>query len=268
MKEFSTDFNTIIFKYKIFESLHKTFMFPTTFKKGTNIVTGLKGSSTCRETYIAQISNLIKFEHLKGTDLNKFMRIGRVLLCNLTEDHINVFKDNKLLKILNLFEKYLDFPQTKAYITKSDKTNAYALLFKGSNKWYYSSSTLSLWLLLIRICVYDGNYYTKEFIKKIKDVKNWKDCHKILKKQNITTIDMGYIRNSIHIWAPLMKNCKYIFSTQWKNKFNIDKIHNMSLNKELTYIRSIGKEGITILASGKSIHIGSIKLKEILDKEK
>jgi len=243
-------------------SLYRYMAFPTVISSRGNI-NGISSVYKCREQIIRNFTMCLTNLHHRIA-LKKVLDKSRIIVFGLKKSDITSSNLKKVLTSINIIEDEIGMSRTTIIRVISKKfKNRHMIMFEGSNKWYRSSQTMSLWLMLIRICLRDFSFYGKTF----------KDLTKIAKtfpKYNGSSgiywakEDKGYIRETIHTWIPMMKNINKIFPFQrhLKNRYNNRKVLNHPGKGK--YLNQCYTEGIYKFALGTTQSKDYNKFKEIM----
>ncbi len=246
---------------------------------GFNLVNGNLNKticySSCREIAIRNYANFMistppndeNFARRYKANKRIIQSKSRVIFPGTSNKMFNDVISGKTLKTLHLIEKTLGM--TKTYPVEllncdGSRGNRKKLMFVGSNKWYRSSHTMSLWLLILRL-----GFRVPEFTGKTID-----DLARLAKKYpktsnyggNTATVDKTYVKHTFHSWMPLMQNLNSIFSPKilWRNRFDVKKVH-IKLPNHIYGGGSVGTEGISRLIKD-SRHLSAPKFKKMLNK--
>lgn len=225
---------------------------PTTISKA-GTVTEITGIHICREEVIRyfQLATTNNREGFKKT-LDK----ARVLVFSLAAKDITPDNLKKVLKPIQILENEVGLPLTKVVLVNS-ACSGKTIMFEGSIKWFRSSHTMSLWLLILRVCLRAPNLLQGNSFKKV--IRSTKSLREPVSSSgvNFAAEDEGYIKATIHTWIPLMRNLDKIFPkhVKWENRYDADK--TLKRKSRNVYLHSTKSEGIYMLTRGESQHIGA-----------
>jgi hypothetical protein len=207
-------------------------------------------------------------------DASKVLNKARLIVYKLSDYEISNKHLKQVLKPIRLLEKECKLPRTQIKKLTCNWQDGNYIMFEGSNKWYRSSHTMSLWHLLIRFgMLFPGNLEVNNFAELKKLIKTFPEhpgtsgCHWFEE-------DQGSMRETIDIWVPLMTNLNKVFppGEKWTTRYNNKKQHikptlDSKNNGDYGYLRACYREGILMLAKGESLHKHSTSLKQFLKKE-
>ena len=247
---------TISMPHNLSANLTMYMSFPIEFTNTGN-VKAITSKFMCREQLIGAFMVEIRSERKK---IKKNLDKARIIVFNLpdvTDDNLK-----KVIKPLNVIEKEMGLPKTRIiHVVTNENQND--LMFEGSIKWYRSSHTMSLWLMILRVCLRNPDILYGETFKDIlKKVKKF-PVYCGTNGEDFELEDRGYIHDTIHVWIPLMKNINKIFSfrTSWKTRYTADKIYT-SPNHE--YTPAVQYDGIYSLVTNKSKHDNVDKFRKLV----
>ncbi len=223
----------------------------------------------CREQIITNFTSRVMMTN-SNTPMIKVLDKARIIVFALQKSDVTTKRLSNILKPIRMLEEEVGFPRTTVKHLVSKKYPARnILMFEGSNKWYRSSQTMSLWLLLIRTClrsykILNSSTY-EEMVKRGKALPSGATSNGMEWAKE----DQRSIAKSIHIWSPMLKNINKVFPFQrpWKERFDKRKVHK-NANNTKTYLNSCSNEGIFYFGKGISQHVGYNILKEIMEKDK
>lgn len=261
---------TIESNYTFNTNLGYSIKIPIGFDKEGKI-NATTSDTSCRELAIAYLASYLcdkkKGKEKKAAHLNQIKEVmskARVIFYGLGKMEFDLIDKKGALNVLHMVEEKLGIPKTTTVqIAKLYKKGPYRVMFTGHNKWYRSSHTASLWMLLIRLGIRSLKFR----------VDTWKELEVAIKKfpnkgagSNNTITDLYYAKKSFKNWIPLMANINKIFppNTQWIYRFDAKKVHT---HKKGPYINSIGSEGILYLVSNASHHKCVPMFKKIMEQE-
>lgn len=224
---------------------------PSEFNKFGNI-TKIMGTLKCRESITHHFVNTVNSSKAFVKTLNK----ARVIITGFNVEEAKVLRLKKTLNFIHRIEKESNIsPLTsiKDVITPW-KLPYKVFMFEGSNKWYRSSHTMSLWHLILRSCSRDeglASTTTKEEI--LKYINKWKAEVKT-SGQLWEKEDQAHIKSTYNNWVNLMKNINEIFpkNVHWANRYKADKTFNKPSAD--CYYPSTHRDGIRNFITGNSPH--------------
>jgi hypothetical protein len=220
----------------------------------------------CREQICSAFArNMTTNTNNFTVDPVKVLNKARIILCQLPDNKMTEASIKKTLKPIRLLEKECKLPRTKAIKLLCTWSEGNFLMFEGSNKWYRSSHTMSLWHMLIRVALwYPETLKGATFNEIVNEAASFSK-HPGTSGNNWLLEDRGSIKETIHTWVPLMKNLNKIFppSDPWARRFDCKKQHTSS--GHYSYLRPVAKEGILELGKGRSQHIHKNNLKQFLE---
>lgn len=241
---------------------------PTRFSNVGNILR-TTAPYKCREQICSAFITALQrdsFKPNRATVLNK----ARIILYNLSDDEVTDAYLKKVLKPIRLLEKECKLPRTQVKELTCNWRTGNFIMFEGSNKWYRSSHTMSLWLMLIRVGMNFPNTLEVNSFKELQALAKTFPKHPGTNGLNWLKEDKGSIRESIDTWVPLMKNLNEIFppTDKWINRYDYRKQHlkPQVTHNHLSYLRPCSKEGILLLGKGQSQHKYYKNLKQFLEK--
>ena len=204
-------------------------------------------------------------------DASKVLNKARLILYKLSDHEVSSNHLKQVLKPIRLLEKECKLPRTQIKKLTCNWQDGNYIMFEGSNKWYRSSHTMSLWHLLIRFgMLFPGNLEVNNFIELKKLIKTF-PYHPNTSGQSWFHEDKGSMKESVDIWVPLMANLNKIFlpSERWITRYNNEKQHIKPEpdSQNYVYLRMCYREGILVLARGESQHKYSSRLKRFLKRE-
>jgi len=219
----------------------------------------------CREQIISEFTNLLTARKEHSAKIIKTLDKARLLVFNLKDSDMKEDSIKKVLTTIGVIEKKVGMPRTIVKRVINKEILSYnILMFEGSIKWYRSSHTMSLWLLLIRLCLRDPNMFYGETFSELCEIA--KTFPKGPESNGINWVaeDKGYCRSTIHAWIPLMSNVNSIFppKVRWTSRYDINKVHEAKPGN--AYVTQPYVEGIHKLATGDSLHVGQKKFNEIM----
>lgn len=217
------------------------------------------GASYCREVLVNNFERCIEQKTVK---LDK-ARITFIGLSRRFHDEEIILK---VLKTINTIEEAIGIEKSTATIIvysknpPADRLNM--LMFSGPIKWYRSSHTMSLYLLILRLAIKGVDYINNtDYNSIVESIKQH-----IIEYTNIKILtDEKYFIEAEFMILPLMRNLDDIFSVKrkWANRFDRMIVHT----KVGKYRRLIGTEGIHCLSTGDSQHKDVEKLALVLKRE-
>jgi len=236
------------------------------YNEGNELCVDTVGCSQCRETATNIFASAIMAGYI---DLTKARILFTGLLATHTDDHAII----KILDIINTVENAIGFSKTtvdmvvyKKEIVKPEEEFGFKnmLMFSGSNKWYRSPQTMSLYLLLLRIALkYHALIVCTDMSTLVKSIL------KLPHVSGTAIADQDIIKHFkavAKLIVPIMKNINLIFPSKrtWKHRFDAEVV-----NKQYKYYRnSIGVEGIFSFVSGASQHIDTKRFVDVFDEKK
>lgn len=236
---------------------------PTHFSTIGNIIK-TTNIYTCREQVVTSFVSALANDS-NDKNIVKNLDKSRLLYFGVLPKHLSKAYLVKVLKPIHLLEKECKLPKTKVFhVVHPNSTNITTVMFEGSPKWYRSSHTMSLWMLLLRAGMRNpATLYVESYNDLITLSKTFQK-HPGTSGSNWLKEDMACIKETIHTWVPLMANLNEIFpyTVKWKDRFRAS-LHHTKKNVN-HYRNSCAKEGIRTLGIGKSQHVNSDKLKTFI----
>ena len=243
-------------------NLYRHMAFPTAISSLGNI-NSISCAYKCREQVISEFGKYMT-NLQRRRKLRKVLNKSRIIVFALKNSDMEVANLEKVLKTINIIEDEIGMSKTSIIHVVSKKNKKNMLMFEGSKKWYRSSQTMSLWLMLIRICLRDpSSFYGKNFKDLVKIAKVFPK-YKGSSGIHWAEEDRGYIHETIHTWIPLMKNINKIFPFQRRLKDRYNNIKVLKLSKKGKYLNKCYVEGIHKFATGITQSKDYDKFKEIM----
>lgn len=250
-----------------------------TIPLGFNLINGnlsrVTGYSSCREIAIRQYADFMISVPPKRKDYARRYKINkriiqaksRIIFPSLDDTMFKDIISGTTLKTLHLIEKSLNMPKTYPVELLMADGSSFVhkkVMFVGSNKWYRSSHTMSLWLLILRLGFRVPEFTGKTIADLTKLAANYNKVSS--SGGNSIAVDKTYVRHTFHSWIPLMENLNSVFSPKvpWINRFNYKKTH-VKLPSDMYGHGNIGTEGISKLIKD-SRHVDAPKFNKILNK--
>lgn len=198
---------------------------------------------------------------------------ARIMLYNLPAEKVTDAYLKKVLKPIRLLEKECKLPRTQVKKLTCNYKVGNFIMFEGSNKWYRSSHTMSLWHMLIRLgMTYPTTLESANTFEELQEQAKTFPKHPRTSGGNWLKEDKGSIRETIHTWVPLMKNLNKIFppTDRWADRYDNQKQHIKPQSNHgmlgYVYLRPIAKEGILLFGQGLSHHRHYENFKPFLEK--
>jgi len=213
----------------------------------------------CREQVASNFIRAILNNKINKNTLTK----ARILLFVVPTAKLTTAYFKKVLVPIHLIENECNMPKTTVKLVKYKDSKF--VMFEGSIKWYRSSQTMSLWHLLIRFCTnYDSHILNVKTLKKLYEVVNTFKKHPGTNGSDWILEDKGSMKESIHLWIPLMKNLNEIFppTDKWTTRYSTAK--QLTKVKPGAYRHSMATEGIYTLGVNMSQHRYANKLSQFL----
>jgi len=251
------------------------FTVPTGFNLINGNLSRITGYSSCREIVIRQYADFMTSTPPKRKDYARRYKANkliiqskaRIIFPNIDNVMFNNVESGTTLKTLHLIEKSLNIPKTypvELLTHEGAKFVHKKVMFVGDNKWYRSSHTMSLWLLILRLGFRVPEFAGKTIADLEKLAKNYPKTSNY--GGNTPTKDKTYVKHTFYSWIPLMENLNFIFPSRvpWANRFDYRKAH-IKLPNNIYGGGNVGSEGISRLIKN-SKHIGAPKFNKMLKK--